>query len=241
MNFSTGIHNSEINSTILNETIDFQYYIPKQFNINEKYHVYYMFDSQDFFKYGQIDRIYERLYKNNEIETAIMVGIPYPNVEWRNHHFQPEGEHTETFMEFITKEFVPFVDDNFPTIDSRDSRLLMGESLAGSFSIKLGIHYPNLFKNILSFSPEITDEFYDEIVETDGTKDIHLYHTIGLEEQDFITITGRQANFLDPNRELNEVLFTIPERYEYKELDGGHIWKTWKPEIEHALKFFYGV
>src|SRR5699024_12214324 len=126
--------------------------------------------------------------KNNEIETAIMVGIPYPNVEWRNHHFQPEGDHTETLMEFIAKEFVPFVDEQFPSSDSRDNRLLMGESLAGSFSIKLGIHYPSLFKNILAFIPEVTDEFYEEIVKTNGTKEINLYHKIGLEEKDFITI-----------------------------------------------------
>src|SRR5699024_7826612 len=160
MDFSTGIHNSEINSTILNETIDFQYYIPKQLDINEKYHVYYIFDSQDFFKYGQIDRVYERLIKNNEIETAIMVGIIYTNVEWRNHHFQPEVDQTEKLSEFFAKEFVPFVDEQFPSSDSRDNRLLMGESLAGSFSIKLGIHYPSLFKNILAFRPEVTDEFY---------------------------------------------------------------------------------
>ena len=241
MDFTTGIHNNEIHSNILNETIMFEYYIPKDFDENRKYHVYYTFDSQDFFKYGQINRIYERLFKDGEIEAAIIVGIPYPSVEWRNHHFQPEGEHTDEFMEFIAKEFVPFVDDTFPTIQNRDSRALMGESLAGSFSIKLAINYPKMFKNVLAFSPEVTDEFYNEIIEREGTENIHLYHTIGLEEQDFITITGRQANFLDPNRELNEVLFSIPERYEYKELDGGHIWKTWKPEIEHALRFFYGV
>src|SRR5699024_9865038 len=175
MDFSTGIHNSEINSTILNETIDFQYYIPKRFDIKEKYHVYYMFDSQDFFKYAHIDRVYETLIKNNEIEKTIIVGIPYPNVEWRNHRLQPEGAHTEKLMELIAKECVSFVDEQFPSSDSRDNRLLMGESLAGSFSIKLGIQYPSLFKNILAFSPEVTDEFYDEIVETDGTKDIHLY------------------------------------------------------------------
>src|SRR5699024_1235133 len=129
-----------------------------------------MFYSQDFFNYGQIDRVYERLIKNNEIEKAIMVGIPYPNVEWRNHHFQPEGEHTEKLMEFIAKEFVSFVDEQFPSSDSRDNRLLMGESLAGSFSIKLGIHYPSLFKNILAFSPEVLMNFMMKSLRLMGLK-----------------------------------------------------------------------
>lgn len=233
-----GIHESTLYSEILGEEITFQYYIPKNYTDLYKYHTIYSFDSQDFFKYGQIERVYERLFKNEEIERAIIVGIPYPSVSWRTHYFHPEGEHTTNFMRFITKEFTPFIDKEFSTFKIRSSRILMGESLAGSFALKTAITYPNTFEKVLAFSPMISEDFSDYILESPGVEKIDFYHTIGLEEDDFTTIMGEQADFLTPNRALHEELQFIPYDYVYKELEGSHIWKTWKPELDSAIRYF---
>lgn len=238
MDKTEGIHESTIHSEILGEEVTFQYYIPKNYTDLYKYHTIFTFDSQDFFKYGQIDRIYERLYKENKIERAIIIGIPYPTVEWRNHYFHPEGDKSTDFMRFVTKEFAPFVDKNFSTFKMGSSRILMGESLAGSFALKTAISYPNTFNKVLAFSPMISDTFKDFIIESPGIEKIDFYHTIGLDEKQFTTIMGKEADFLTPNRELNEEIEYTPYLYTYKELEGGHIWKTWKPELEHAVEYF---
>ena len=50
-----------------------------------------------------------------------------------------------------------------------------------------------------------------------------IWHAIGLEEADFILPTnGKRANFLTPNRELNQLIKEDNIEYFYKEFNGGH-------------------
>lgn len=233
------VHTVSIESSACNETFDVQYYLPKSYSDLYKYNVIITFDSQDFFKYGQIERLIEKLEKTEEIERTIIVGVPYPSVEWRKHYFNPNGEHHENFVTFVGRELNSFIDNHFSTLKMANSRLLMGESLAGSFSLSTALTYPNTFGQVLAFSPFIDDEFINRFKDNMNLINLNIYHTIGLEEDDFTTIMGEQADFLTPNRKLNAVLEEEPLEYEYKELEGGHIWKTWKPELKNVLLYFF--
>ncbi|MCK1976491.1 esterase family protein [Jeotgalicoccus huakuii] len=233
------VHTVSIESSACNETFDVQYYLPKSYSDLYKYNVIITFDSQDFFKYGQIERLIEKLEKTEEIERTIIVGVPYPSVEWRKHYFNPNGEHHENFVTFVGRELNSFIDNHFSTLKMANSRLLMGESLAGSFSLSTALTYPNTFGQVLAFSPFVDDEFINRFKDNMNLINLNIYHTIGLEEDDFTTIMGEQADFLTPNRKLNAVLEEEPLEYEYKELEGGHIWKTWKPELKNVLLYFF--
>lgn len=233
------VHTVSIESSACNETFDVQYYLPKSYSDLYKYNVTITFDSQDFFKYGQIERLIEKLEKTEEIERTIIVGVPYPSVEWRKHYFNPNGEHHENFVTFVGRELNSFIDNHFSTLKMANSRLLMGESLAGSFSLSTALTYPNTFGQVLAFSPFVDDEFINRFKDNMNLINLNIYHTIGLEEDDFTTIMGEQADFLTPNRKLNAVLEEEPLEYEYKELEGGHIWKTWKPELKNVLLYFF--
>jgi enterochelin esterase-like enzyme len=232
------VHNTTIKSEVCNETFEVQYYLPKSFSDLYKYHVLITFDSQDFFKFGQIERLIEKLEKSEEIERSIIVGIPYPSVEWRKHYFNPNGENHDDFLTFVGRELNSFIDSNFPTLKMPNSKLLLGESLAGSFALSLALTYPNTFGQVLAFSPYVDDKLIDHFKDNMNLINLNIYHTIGLEEDDFTTIMGEQADFLTPNRKLHDVLSDEPLEYVYKELDGGHIWKTWKPELAEALTYF---
>lgn len=233
------VHTVSIESSACNETFDVQYYLPKSYSDLYKYNVIITFDSQDFFKYGQIERLIEKLEKTEEIERTIIVGVPYPSVEWRKHYFNPNGEHHENFVTFVGRELNSFIDNHFSTLKMANSRLLMGESLAGSFSLSTALTYPNTFGQVLAFSPFVDDEFINRFKDNMNLINLNIYHTVGLEEGDFTTIMGEQADFLTPNRKLNAVLEEEPLEYEYKELEGGHIWKTWKPELKNVLLYFF--
>lgn len=233
------VHTVSIESSACNETFDVQYYLPKSYSDLYKYNVIITFDSQDFFKYGQIERLIEKLEKTEEIERTIIVGVPYPSVEWRKHYFNPNGEHHENFVTFVGRELNSFIDNHFSTLKMANSRLLMGESLAGSFSLSTALTYPNTFGQVLAFSPFVDDEFINRFKDNMNLINLNIYHTVGLEEDDFTTIMGEQADFLTPNRKLNAVLEEEPLEYEYKELEGGHIWKTWKPELKNVLLYFF--
>ncbi|WP_411843656.1 alpha/beta hydrolase [Salinicoccus sp. HZC-1] len=232
------IHSFDFESETLGETYEIQYYLPKNFSDLYKHRVIITFDSQDFFKFGQIERQYEKLAEADEVDRAIIVGIPYPSVEWRNDYFDPNGEHHDAFVSFVARELISWVDKTFPTLKVGTSRLLMGDSLAGSFAFSIAATYPATFSQALAFSPFVDDDFIEKFKEQTMLMHLDLYHTIGLDEDDFETISGEQADFLTPNRKLNEYLSDQPLEYEYRELEGGHIWKTWKPEIERILKHY---
>ena len=217
------VHTTSLSSEVCGESFEIQYYLPKSYSDLYKYNVIITFDSQDFFKYGQI-----------------IVGVPYPSVEWRNHYFSPNGEHHEKFVTFVGRELNSFIDNNFKTLKMANSRLLMGESLAGSFALSVALTYPNTFSQVLAFSPFVDEQFIDRFKNSMSLINLNIYHTIGLEEDDFKTIMGQQADFLTPNRELNAVLENEPLEYTYRELEGGHIWKTWKPELKNVLEHFFG-
>ena len=239
MDFEPGkVHTTEVHSEVCGEDFEVQYYLPKNFTDLYKYNVIITFDSQDFFRYGQIERLYERLSKNEEIERSIIVGIPYPSVEWRNHYFSPNGEHHENMVTFVGRELIQWIDSTFPTLKMPHSRVLMGESLAGSFALSVSLAYPMTFPQSLAFSPFVDRDFIKRFEGEPNLMQLNLYHTIGLEEDDFTTIMGDEADFLTPNRELNEFLQYEPLEYEYHELEGGHVWKTWKPELEKILKHY---
>lgn len=233
------VHTAEVKSSTLDETFEVQYYLPKNYSDLYKHKVIITFDSQDFFRYGQIERSYEKLYEAGEIERCIIVGIPYPSVEWRNDYFSPNGEKHKAFVQFVATDFISWVDNNFPTLRVGTARLLFGESLAGSFAYSVALSYPTTFSQAAAFSPFVDEGFVDKFRDTTMLVNLNLYHTIGLEEDDFTTIMGDQADFLTPNRELNEYLSGEGLEYEYVELEGGHIWKTWKPEIEAILKYYF--
>lgn len=239
MNMEPGkVHTTEVASEVCEETFEIQYYLPKNYSDLNKYNVVITFDSQDFFRYGQIERIYETLRKDEEIDRSIIVGVPYPEVDWRNHYFHPNGEHHDNMVTFVGRELIQWIDKTFPTLKMAHSRVLMGESLAGTFAFSVALSYPTTFPQAVAFSPFVDEGFINRFKNEANLMQLNLYHTIGLKEDDFTTIMGDKADFLTPNRELNEFLELEPLEYEYRELDGGHVWKTWKPELETILKYY---
>lgn len=232
------IHDAQVHARALDETFKVQYYLPKNFSDLYKHKVIITFDSQDFFKYGQVERLYEKLYEEDAVERSIIVGIPYPSVEWRNDYFSPNGDKHESFVQFVATDFISWIDNNFPTLRVGNARLLFGESLAGSFAYSVTLHYPATFTQAAAFSPFVDDAFIEQFKAQPMLINLNLYHTVGLEEEDFTTISGEQADFLTPNRKLHDYLSEEPLEYEYAELEGGHIWKTWKPEIQKILQYF---
>src|SRR5699024_9870928 len=178
------VHNTSLSSEVCGETFELQYYLPKSYSDLYKYNVIITFDSQDFFKYGQIERLIEKMETDGELERTIIVGIPYPSVEWRNHYLSPNGEHHEKFVTFVGRGLNTFIDSNFKTLKMASSRLLMGESLAGSCARSAALTYPSTFSQALALSPCVDDAFIQRFKNSMSLINLNIYHTIGLEEED---------------------------------------------------------
>ena len=58
----------------------------------------------------------------------------------------------ESFPEVMTKEIIPFIDENFRTIPDRNHRAMAGLSAGGSMSRQIAHGYPEYFANLGQFS-----------------------------------------------------------------------------------------
>jgi len=76
-----------------------------------------------------------------------------------SHYTQYEGSFysnsslTGNWSDFEAKELVEYVDKNFKTIASRDSRGIGGHSMGGYGAIKIGMLYPEVFSSVYALSP----------------------------------------------------------------------------------------
>jgi enterochelin esterase-like enzyme len=226
-------------SEILERDVTLSIYLPKDYTSLFKYKVIFCFDGKDFFSFGQIHRTYEKLREANKVERAIIVGFHYETVDKRRAEFHPQGERTPLTVKAMAKEILPYVDQHFPTFKVGNGRILFGDSLAGSVALVTALSYPRIFSQVGVLSPQ-HDDVITELLERCQLKDsLSIWHAVGLEEEDFkLPTNGKQANFLTPNRELNQLLNSYNLSYHYVEYEGGHRWKSWKPLLNDMLTYF---
>ena len=55
----------------------------------------------------------------------------------------------------IIKELIPFVDEHYRTVPSRQGRAVLGFSMGGFGALKLGFQYPELFGCVVAYMPAL--------------------------------------------------------------------------------------
>lgn len=186
------------------------------------------FDGQDLAQIAQLHKSYNALNLNEHI----IVFVHYPNVTIRAEEYHPEGKKRYAMMQFIHDELLQYLTDEFNI--NRDDILLIGDSLAASIALMLTIEY-DIFKKAALFSPMITDTLIECAVKTDAD----YYIVVGDEEYEFTLKDGNEADFLTPIQDFHDALNSHGRTHYYKELQGNHTWKTWKPEIKNVLNYYF--
>jgi len=230
----------EINSSYLNETMTLRIYQPESFSPLYKYHVCIMQDGNDYYQIGRVATLSDRLHTDMEISNTIFVGIHYQDKfdRWKKYH--PDGEQNKNYIKFLVHEVVPFLDDLLPTYNMGQTRTLMGDSLAGTLALLTAFKYPNTFGKVIMQSPYVNETVLETIKQTDAIQPIDIYHTIGQDETDVSLSNGNTENFINPNRELKELLYNKNVTYHYHEITNGeHTWKYWQKDLPHALKTMF--
>ena len=147
------VNKISFSSTILQRDITLYIYLPKSYSDLFKHKVVFCFDGLDFFRYGQIHRLYERERKEGRIERAIFVGFQYEDVASRRVEFHPQGEKSADTVNAMAREILPFIDEQFATFRVGNARLLLGDSLAGSIAFLTTLSYPRIFSQVGMLSP----------------------------------------------------------------------------------------
>jgi predicted alpha/beta superfamily hydrolase len=149
-------------SNILSETRTINVWTPPGYDSgNDNYPVLYMPDGGIQEDFPHLANTIATLIAERRIRPIILVGIE--NTERRRdltgptevaHDLEmaPKGGGSAAFRSFIQQELFPFIDSRFRTSDSRS---LIGESLAGLFTMESFFLKPELFDNYIAFDPSL--------------------------------------------------------------------------------------
>ncbi|KRG15981.1 alpha/beta hydrolase [Lederbergia galactosidilytica] len=231
------IYDATIESMILKENIPLLVYLPASYSEDEQYPLLIVQDGKDYFQLGKLTRFADELIDEGILEKTIIVATHYKSIKDRRNKYHPSGNENLNFMKFIANELIPWVDEHYPTYTIREKRTLMGDSLAGTVSLRTALYFPELFKNLILHSPYVNETILEEVESAPSVFNFEIYHVIGKEET--VVKVSNNQDFLTPNRELHQLF--IAKGYEtfYDEFSGGHSWKYWQSDVKRALQTMF--
>lgn len=161
----------------------------------------------------------------------------------------------DKFEDYIAKDLIAEVDENYRTIRARDARAIAGLSMGGYGALKLGLKYPESFAFAGSLSgaldaPRDLDtlrpEFRAKLLEVFGNErgpqraENDIFMLLNNSRQNsypyFYLACGTEDFFVDTNRAFVLQLSSRKLGYEYHETPGGHAWEYWDGALNPMLQ-----
>jgi len=152
------INNDTIHSIILNDQREISVYLPPSYySSNQTYPVLYILDGD--YNINYVSGILELQASISEnIPEMILVGISGKGPETYRKNCKPNIEgiedtgNAEQVANFIQKELIPFVKNNYR---SSNYKILAGHSIGGLFVINTALNKSSLFNNYIAISPAL--------------------------------------------------------------------------------------
>ncbi|WP_442603542.1 alpha/beta hydrolase [Paenibacillus sp. KN14-4R] len=211
-------------------------YLPPGYSELLSYPVIYCQDGEQFFNFGRIATFLTQGILDEGMEPAIVVGVDV-DTSIRTAEYAPNGHLHASYLSFFTEELIPWVEENYSVRTTSDERILAGDSLGGTVSLHLAIHYRDLFSKVISFSGAFFLDTRQALQEQEDLSWLDLYMLIGLDETSVETERGT-FDFVEENRATKEILEQKKTKLLYIEKPGHHLWGFWQKEMMHALKHF---
>jgi enterochelin esterase-like enzyme len=153
-------------SRSLEKEMNVNIYLPRGYNTETKYPVLYMIhgykDNEDCWMPNlELNTTADRLIDSNMITPVIIVmpqiddsfGINTDKTKIFSDSFT-----TGMYKDYLIKDLISYIDDNFYTINNRDGRYIGGLSMGGYAALYLAFTYPDMFTKVGGHSPAVVPE-----------------------------------------------------------------------------------
>lgn len=154
--FSTfsGFKISEINSDILNEKRKLYVSLPENYNENINYPVIYVTDANILNIFEIVVQTLRQQSNFSNFPECIVVGI-YINIRERNNELDIEyGENGKKFKDYIFKEVIPFIENNYST---SEFKAIYGHSNGAEYNHHLMFEKDNPFDAFINISENLIE------------------------------------------------------------------------------------
>ncbi|RNI33017.1 esterase family protein [Rufibacter immobilis] len=253
-------------SKILGYEVDYSIYLPSDYEkSNRRYPVLYLLhgytdDETGWAQFGEAHLIAGRLMQAGQIPPMLIV-MPDAGVTW----YVNSVDGKVKFEDFFVKEFIPHIDKEYRTRNSKAYRAVAGLSMGGYGSLILSMKHPELFAAVAPLSAAVyTNEEFQNITDERYTKTFasiygqypqgqqrlsaHWYQNSvlkiiettpvdSLKKMKYYIDCGDDDFLIKGNMALHAALIDKKVPHEFRVRDGGHTWTYWRTALPEVLKF----
>lgn len=189
--------------------------------------------------------ILDNLHAENRLPplVAIMIGGAFDKTRQRDLAcYSP-------FVDFLTRELVPWARQNYHLADVPTQNTIVGASLGGLMAAFIGLNHSEIFGNVLAQSAffgwkprsEHEDEWIARQYIVRPKLPLHFYIEVGLLETQIQTLEPGWNNFLVGARYMRDVLRAKGYTVHYSEFSGGHNPMNWQGTLANGLLALLGT
>ena len=200
-------------------------YVPDGSHTGKQLPAMFVLDGGEYLSLGRMNTILDNIIAACRIEPILGVFVdPRTNLHDRNtNHRMTDYAANDTFLLFLTKELVPFINDHYPATRSAKERTIMGASMGGLMATYIALKHPEDFVNFAAQSPAFFQA--DSAV-------IKLLQTISKTEINGYIHTGTVHDTEIEARLVKNLLTKRGGRISYTEVPEGHNWTNWQTSFE---------
>ena len=213
-------------------------YLPARFRKSRRYPLLLVHDGHDYLRYAALGPILDNLIGRLEIPEMIVAFTS-------SQHRLVEYANDERHARFLTDELVPFMEANYPVINTPQGRCLMGASFGGVASLSTAWRRPGFYGKLLlqSGSFAFTDigdrnqrgPAFDPVVQF-----MNQFRARPTAVSDRIFMScGTYESLIYENRSLVPLLEATGMDVRFREARDGHNWENWRDRLREGLSWLF--
>ncbi|MEN6522788.1 MAG: alpha/beta hydrolase-fold protein [Anaerolineaceae bacterium] len=188
-----------------------------------------VYDGNDYLKRGHIVTIIENMVKEEKIQPLALALIPSTRARF------VEYAGSDSTVSFVLNKVIPLAQKNLQLIDIQDhpgAYCILGASMGGMMALYSSIRAPKIFGKVIcqsgAFRMYEEDFSIFDLVDRDQIPQIQIWMDIG--KYDFL---------YSVNQRMYQLLKEKDYCVNYKEVNGGHNYATWRNILPQALEFLF--
>lgn len=225
--------NNTIVSRQLNYQLQFQVYLPANYELLTDLPVLYVTDGQEYSNplLGNLITILDNLITDGTIKPIIVVFIdPRNPANLSENRRMEEYTVNEQYFRFVTSELIPFIDSNFKSATTASARAILGTSLGGLNSTYFAAVGTDFFGKFAAQSPAYW--YRPEI--------FNMVEDIDLATTDWVITAGTYHDGLENAERMKQKLETRTASFQFTVVNEGHSWGAWSQLLDEMLIHFFG-
>ena len=224
------------NSEVLNNKRKILVYTPPNYSKkHSSYHFVLLFDGLIFEEVAKVSSTLDNLIADDKMPPVVAIMVENflsTNLALRNSELAPNPK----FVEYIIKELLPWVRENFNVTTNPSHSVIAGASAGGVASTFIAFKHPEIFGNVLSISGsywKLGEEFAHQFAQSEILP-LKFYLDVGVLEE------ASPSGLFISNRHFCTVLQEKGYPVYYAEFLGGHDFICFRGSIADGLIYLIG-